>query len=242
MAMPTAMSADTEQLFVGGTWRDGVGAFDDLNPATGEVWRRVADGGADVAREAVEAAQAAQPAWAALPHDQRAKVLIDALRTLDDLQDALVEALVDEGGAWIGKAMFETGYVAGIAQAAAAAAHMVTGELLPSDHGKVSMVAREPVGVVSVISPWNFPLLLSMRAVGFALAVGNAVVLKPSEETPVSGGVLVAKIFEAAGLPPGLLSVVTCSRDHVAEVGEVLVSHPAVGVVSFTGSTAVGRE
>jgi aldehyde dehydrogenase (NAD+) len=119
---------------------------------------------------------------------------------------------------------------------------MVTGELLPSDHGKLSMVVREPVGVVSVISPWNFPLLLSMRAVAFALAVGNAVVLKPSEETPVSGGVLVAKIFEAAGLPPGLLSVVTCSRDHVAEVGEVLVSHPAVGVVSFTGSTAVGRE
>jgi aldehyde dehydrogenase (NAD+) len=138
--------------------------------------------------------------------------------------------------------MFETGFVAGTAQAAAAAAHMVTGELIPSDHGKVSMVVREPVGVVSVITPWNFPLLLSMRAVAFALAVGNAVVLKPSEETPLSGGVLVAKIFEAAGLPPGLLNVVTCSRDRVAEVGEVLVAHPAVAAVSFTGSTVVGRE
>jgi aldehyde dehydrogenase (NAD+) len=240
--MSTAMSAATEQLFVGGTWRDGAGTFDDLSPATGEVWRRVADGGADVAREAVEAGRAAQPAWGALPHDQRARVLIDALRALDDLQDDLVEALVDEGGAWIGKAMFETGYVAGIAQAAAAAAHMVTGELLPSDHGKVSMVAREPVGVVSVVSPWNFPLLLSMRAVAFALAVGNAVVLKPSEETPVAGGLLVARVFEAAGLPPGVLNVVTCSRPRVDEVGEVLVSHPAVGAVSFTGSTAVGRE
>jgi aldehyde dehydrogenase (NAD+) len=119
---------------------------------------------------------------------------------------------------------------------------MVAGELLPSDHGKVSMVVREPVGVVSVITPWNFPLLLSMRAVAFALAVGNAVVLKPSEETPLAGGVLVAKIFEAAGLPPGLLNVVTCSRDRVAEVGEVIVGHPAVGAVSFTGSTVVGRE
>jgi vanillin dehydrogenase len=236
------MTVETERLFVEGIWRDAAGTFDDVNPATGEVWRRVADAGADAASNAVEAARAAQPEWAALPHDQRAKVLIQAMSAIDDLQDTLVEALVDEGGAWIGKAMFETGYATGIAQAAAAAAHMVTGELLPSDHGKLSMVVREPVGVVSVISPWNFPLLLSMRAVAFALAVGNAVVLKPSEETPVSGGVLVAKIFEAAGLPPGLLSVVTCSRDHVAEVGEVLVSHPAVGVVSFTGSTAVGRE
>src|SRR5918995_4743702 len=101
MAMPTAMSADTEQLFVGGTWRDGVGTFDDLNPATGEVWRRVADGGADVAREAVEAARAAQPAWAALPHDQRAKGLIQAMGAIGDMQDTLVEALVDEGGSWI---------------------------------------------------------------------------------------------------------------------------------------------
>jgi aldehyde dehydrogenase (NAD+) len=81
-----------------------------------------------------------------------------------------------------------------------------------------------------------------MRAVAFALAVGNAVVLKPSEETPVAGGVLVGRIFEAAGLPPGLLNVVTCSRARVAEVGDVLVAHPAIGAVSFTGSSAVGRE
>jgi aldehyde dehydrogenase (NAD+) len=236
------MAVETERLFVGGAWRDAAGTFDDFNPATGDVWRTVADGGADAASDAVEAAQAAQPEWAALPHDQRAKVLIQAIGAIGDLQDTLVDALVDEGGAWIGKAMFETGFVAGTAQAAAAAAHMVTGELIPSDHGKVSMVVREPVGVVSVITPWNFPLLLSMRAVAFALAVGNAVVLKPSEETPLSGGVLVAKIFEAAGLPPGLLNVVTCSRDRVAEVGEVLVAHPAVAAVSFTGSTVVGRE
>ncbi|MGH9214722.1 MAG: aldehyde dehydrogenase family protein [Acidimicrobiales bacterium] len=236
------MAVESERLFVGGTWRDAAGTFDDFNPATGEVWRQVADGGADAASDAVEAARAAQPEWAALPHHQRAKVLIQAMSAIGDLQDTLVEALVDEGGAWIGKAMFETGYVAGTAQAAAAAAHMVTGELLPSDLGKVSMVVREPVGVVSVITPWNFPLLLSMRAVAFALAVGNAVVLKPSEETPLSGGVLVAKIFEAAGLPPGVLNVVTCSRDRVAEVGDVLVGHPAVGAVSFTGSTVVGRE
>jgi acyl-CoA reductase-like NAD-dependent aldehyde dehydrogenase len=236
------MAGVTEQLFVGGAWRDGGGTFDDVNPSTGELWRRVPDADAALATEAVEAARAAQPEWAAMTHDQRAKILIAAMHALDDMQDELVEALVDEGGAWIGKAMFEIGYAGGIAQAAAAAAHMVQGEMLPSDHGKVSMVARVPAGVVSVISPWNFPLLLSLRAVAFALAVGNAVVLKPSEETPVAGGVLVGRLFEAAGLPPGVLNVVTCSRDRVAEVGEVLVGHPAVGAVSFTGSTAVGRE
>jgi acyl-CoA reductase-like NAD-dependent aldehyde dehydrogenase len=236
------MAVETERLFVGGAWRDAAGTFDDFNPATGEAWRAVADGGADAAADAVEAARAAQPEWAAQPHDQRAKVLIDAMGAIGELQDTLVEALVDEGGSWIGKAMFETGYTSGIAQAAAAAAHMVTGELIPSASGKVSMVVREPVGVVSVITPWNFPLLLSMRAVAFALAVGNAVVLKPSEETPVAGGVLVGRIFEAAGLPPGLLNVVTCSRARVAEVGDVLVGHPAIGAVSFTGSSAVGRE
>jgi aldehyde dehydrogenase (NAD+) len=236
------MAVETERLFVGGAWRDAAGTFDDFNPATGEAWRAVADGGADAAADAVEAARAAQPEWAAQPHDQRAKVLIDAMGAIGELQDTLVEALVDEGGSWIGKAMFETGYTSGIAQAAAAAAHMVTGELIPSASGKVSMVVREPVGVVSVITPWNFPLLLSMRAVAFALAVGNAVVLKPSEETPVAGGVLVGRIFEAAGLPPGLLNVVTCSRARVAEVGDVLVAHPAIGAVSFTGSSAVGRE
>jgi acyl-CoA reductase-like NAD-dependent aldehyde dehydrogenase len=234
--------AGSEQLFVGGAWRDTGGTFDDVNPATGALWRQVADADAAVATEAVEAARAAQPEWAAMNHEQRAKVLVAAMQAVDDLQGELVDALVDEGGAWIGKAMFEVGYTAGIAQAAAAAAHMVTGELLPSETGKVSMVARVPVGVVSVISPWNFPLLLSMRAVAFALAVGNTVVLKPSEETPVAGGLLIGRLFEAAGLPPGVLNVVTCSREHVAEVGEVLVGHPAVGAVSFTGSTAVGRE
>ena len=147
------MAVETERLFVGGVWRDAAGTFDDVNPATGEVWREVADGDADAATDAVEAALAAQPEWAALPHDQRAKVLIEAMGAIGDLQDTLVEALVDEGGSWIGKAMFETGFVAGTAQAAAVAAHMVTGELLPSDHGKVSMVVREPVGVVSVITP-----------------------------------------------------------------------------------------
>src|SRR5690606_23092231 len=118
----------------------------------------------------------------------------------------------------------------------------VTGEILPSDLGKLSLVVREPLGVVSVISPWNFPVILSSRGIAVALAVGNAVVLKPSEETPVSGGLILAEILEEAGVPKGVFNVVTCSRDNVGEVGDELVTNPAVRGISFTGSTAVGAE
>jgi len=128
------------------------------------------------------------------------------------------------------------------ARAAAAAAYQVNGEILPSDHGKISLVMREPLGVVSVISPWNFPLILSSRGFAPALAVGNTVVLKPSEETPVAGGLLIAEIIEEAGTPKGVFNVVTCSRDHVGEVGDELISNPAVRGISFTGSTAVGSR
>ena len=106
----------------------------------------------------------------------------------------------------------------------------------------VSMAVRRPLGVVSVISPWNFPLLLSLRGLSFALAAGNTIVLKPSEETPVTGGLLIAELFEEAGVPGGVLNVVTCSRDNVAEVGDELVANPNVRAISFTGSTAVGRQ
>ena len=127
-------------------------------------------------------------------------------------------------------------------RAAAAAAYQVTGEILPSDHGKLSLVVREPLGVVSVISPWNFPLILSSRGFATALAVGNAIVLKPSEETPVAGGLLIAEILEEAGIPKGVFNVVTCSRNNVGEVGDELISNPAVRGISFTDSTAVGQQ
>jgi len=127
-------------------------------------------------------------------------------------------------------------------RAAAAITYQPTGEILPSDHAKVNMIVRVPLGVVSVISPWNFPLILSMRGAAFAMALGNTVVLKPSEETPVAGGLFLAELFEEAGLPEGVLNVVTCSRENVEAVGDELVTHPLVRGVSFTGSTAVGRQ
>ncbi|MGD9182160.1 MAG: aldehyde dehydrogenase family protein [Desulfobacterales bacterium] len=236
------MSNKDYKMYINGKWTDNGATFADYNPASGEIWAEIPDATREDAKKAIEAAVAAQAEWTAMPHPQRAGYLLKVADILEKRQMDFVNALIDEGGAWIGKGMFETGYTPGIFRAAAAAVYQMTGDILPSDHGKVSMVVRQPLGVVTVISPWNFPLLLSSRGFAVALAVGNAVVLKPSEETPVSGGLLIAELFEEAELPPGVFNVVTCSRESVAEVGDELISNPHVNGISFTGSTAVGRQ
>jgi aldehyde dehydrogenase (NAD+) len=236
------MDTDGYKMYIDGKWVDGEDTFTDCNPATNEAWAEIPDGTREDAARAIAAAAAAQADWAALPHAQRAGYLLKAADILEKRQQEFADALIDEGGSWIGKGMFESGYVPGLLRAAAAAVYQMTGEILPSDHGKISMVVRQPLGVVSVISPWNFPLLLSTRGLAFALAVGNTVVLKPSEETPVAGGLLIAELFAEAELPPGVFNVVTCSRDNVAEVGDELIVNPQIGGISFTGSTAVGRQ
>ncbi len=236
------MSKNGYQMFINGDWASTGATFADYNPATGEVWAEIPDGKREDVKKAISAAADAQSKWAAMPHPQRAGYLLKAADILEKRQTDFANALVEEGGAWIGKGMFESGYTPGILRAAAAAVYQMTGEILPSDHGKISMVVRQPLGVVTVISPWNFPLLLSSRGIAVALVVGNTVVLKPSEETPVSGGLLIAELFEEAELPPGVFNVVTCSRESVTEVGDELISNPNVKGISFTGSTAVGRQ
>jgi vanillin dehydrogenase len=238
------MGSSKRNLFINGEWvaAKGGAEFPVYNPSTGEVLTHVANASRDDARAAIAAAEAAQPGWAALTHTARSRVLAKAGDILEARAKELQEVIVDEGGSWIGKAMFETGYSAGVYRAAAAAAYQVTGEILPSDLNKLSLIVREPLGVVSVISPWNFPVILSSRGFAVALAVGNAVVLKPSEETPLAGGLLLAEILEEAGVPKGVFNVVTCSRDNVAEVGDELIENRAVRGISFTGSTAVGAK
>ena len=236
------MDIDGYKMYIDAQWIDTDETFADFNPATGDIWAEIPNGSREDAAQAIAAAAAAQSEWSALPHGQRAGYLLKAADILEKRQQDFADALIDEGGSWIGKAMFESGYVPGLLRAAAAAVYQMTGEILPSEHGKISMAVRQPLGVVSVISPWNFPLLLSTRGLSFALAVGNTVVLKPSEETPVSGGLLIAELFAEAQLPPGVFNVVTCSRDNVAEVGDELITNPLVGGISFTGSTVVGRQ
>lgn len=236
------MARVLEGMYIAGGWSGTAKSFDDLNPSDGSVWARVPDAGREDARQAIEAAHAAFPAWSDLPFTERAHYMLKVAEVFEKRKMEIVEALQGESGGWFGKGMFETGYVPEIFHAAAASNYAAIGEVLPSEHGKVSMAVRRAMGVVSVISPWNFPILLTARGLAFAIAAGNTVVLKPSEETPYTGGLLFAEIFEEAGVPKGVLNVVTCSRENVAAVGDEMIENPLIKGISFTGSTAVGRQ
>jgi len=235
------VSQSFDKIYVGGQWRSTTATFADTNPADGSAWATIADGTASDVRSAIEAAHNAFPAWAALPFNQRCHYMLKIADEIERRRDDLVKALQAEGGGWFGKGMFESGYIPEVFHAAAAETFAPIGEVLPSETNKFSTAVRRPVGVVSVISPWNFPALLTSRGFAFPLAAGNTVVLKPSEETPYTGGLFFAEICEAVGLPAGVFNVVSCSRDNVAAVGDQLIEHPLVKGISFTGSTAVGR-
>ena len=226
---------------VAGIWREGRAGKTgtDTDPWTGETLTEIALASAEDLDEAFRGAAAAQRDWAARPPAQRAGVMLDAARVMEERKKEITGWVVRESGGTLAKAELEWQLVRAGMMEAASMPHHVTGSIMPSDiPGKESRVYRQPAGVVAVISPWNFPLQLSNRSVAPALACGNAVVLKPSSDTPVTGGLLLARIFEEAGLPPGLLSVVAGSG---SDIGDAIVSHPVPSVVSFTGSTAVGQ-
>ncbi len=219
-------------------WVDAPVEIETVEPATGEVLG--AAGGGDpetIARAAVSAARA-QPAWAQTPFTDRVAVVRRAAELMERHRAELVRWLIRESGSIGGKADVEvTASIGQLDMAAALISHPL-GLVLPSlTPGRTSTARRVPVGVVGVITPWNFPYVLAMRSIGPALALGNAVVLKPDANTPVTGGVAIARLFEEAGLPEGLLHVLPGG----AEVGQALVADPNVRMVSFTGSTATGR-
>jgi benzaldehyde dehydrogenase (NAD) len=176
--------------------------------------------------------------WAARPDLERAAVLRRAGELWEEHAEEIAHWLTMEAGSIVPKAAAEIHVAAQERHEAAARASAPFGEVLRSAQPRLSVSRRLPVGVVGVISPFNFPLILSIRAVAPALALGNAVILKPDVRTAVSGGVVLARIFEEAGLPAGLLSVL--SGD--AQVGEAVVIEPRIRVIAFTGSTAAGRR
>ncbi|MFC8182132.1 benzaldehyde dehydrogenase [Rhodococcus sp. 14-2470-1b] len=236
----TLAGTDWHGKIYSGGWIDGRGGISPtIEPATGATLGQIGLADAQDVADAVERAQAAQPAWAALPGHERAARIRDIAKLLEQNASEFEEWLIREGGSVPGKAAFEVGLVLGELWEAAALPTQPYGHLLPtSETGRDSFSRRVPVGVVGVISPWNFPQILSIRAVAPALALGNAVVLKPDVQTSVSGGVLFARLFEEAGLPEGLFHVLPGD----AEPGAAVAEHPGIGAVSFTGSTAVGRK
>ncbi|GGJ60310.1 hypothetical protein GCM10010121_083650 [Streptomyces brasiliensis] len=227
------------KIWLDGWTKGGAGTLDVTEPATGSSLGSIGMADAsDVARGAARAAEA-QRAWAELPYTQRAHVLRRAGQLWEEHAADVQWWIVREAGSLTPKAQMETHAAAQECYEAAALPSRPYGELLASEQPRLSMAERVPAGVVGVIAPFNFPLILSIRSVAPALALGNAVILKPDPRTAVSGGVAPARIFEEAGLPEGVLTVLPGGAD----AGNALVEDPRVRVISFTGSTgAAGAD
>jgi benzaldehyde dehydrogenase (NAD) len=229
----------TNRIFVGGKWTEAAGGSRDVTePATGNVLGKVGIADAADVAQAVEGAAAAQPAWAATSHAERAAILRKAAQLWAEHGEEISWWNVREVGTIPPMAGFALHVAEMECYEAASLPGRPYGELIASEQPRLSMTRRVPVGVVGVISPFNVPIILGIRSVAPALALGNAVVLKPDPRTAVTGGVVLARIFEEAGLPPGVLQVVPGGVD----AGEALITHPKVPVISFTGSTGAGRR
>ena len=232
-----------EQTWQGRIYSDGwtqgeAGDAPVIEPATGdEIGRAGLAGPPDVARAAAVAA-AAQPDWAARPHTERSAMLRRAAQIWLDNAAEIEQWGIREGGKIPPAMQFETHVATEEIYEAATLPSRAYGELLPSENPRLSFAERVPAGVVGVIAPFNFPQILAIRSVAPALALGNAVILKPDPRTAVCGGVAIARVFEEAGLPRGLLHVLPGGPD----TGEALVTEPLVRIISFTGSTAAGRR
>ncbi|SMO85897.1 aldehyde dehydrogenase family protein [Fodinibius sediminis] len=232
---------DLGKSYIDGEWKEGNGnrSFDVLNPFTQKsIFPFQSASELDI-DEAYTAAEEAQKEWAETPPSQKRNIFDEATRIMKERKDEIIDWITREMGGTRTKAALEWGLVLENIRVASGYPFTMNGEIYPSMiPGKESRMYREPKGVITVITPWNFAMTLSMRSVAPALATGNAVVLKPAEDTPVTGGTLIAKIFEEAGLPKGLLNVVLGKG---SDIGNYLVEHPVSDLVSFTGSTPVGK-
>ncbi|MFF4555471.1 aldehyde dehydrogenase family protein [Streptomyces sp. NPDC001422] len=233
---------DLAQQYIDGEWRPGTGSWDiiDFNPYDGEKLASITIATVEEVDDAYRAAERAQKEWGATNPYARRAVFEKALALIDEREAEITEVIIAELGGTRLKAAFELHLVREFLRESVQLALRPEGKIIPSPvDGKENRFYRVPVGVVGVISPFNFPFLLSVKSVAPALALGNGVVLKPHQNTPIVGGSLVAKIFEDAGLPGGLLNVVITD---IAEIGDAFIEHPVPKVISFTGSDKVGRH
>jgi acyl-CoA reductase-like NAD-dependent aldehyde dehydrogenase len=231
--------------YIDGHWTGaaGGGEYPNYNPWTGEVLGTVAAGDAEDARRAIEAAGAAFPGWAETPPARRQVIFLRAADALDRRRDQITGLLAAETGCAPHFAAVQIDFSTSLLRQAAGLAYAPAGQVLPSETGGTrAMAIRRPVGVVAAIAPWNASLVLAGRAVVGPMALGNTVVLKPSEESPLTGGGVWAELFAEAGLPPGVLNVVTHAPGDAGVVGAEMIANPQVRRLSFTGSTVTGRR
>ncbi len=215
--------------------------FERRNPVSGEPASTAANAGVEDARAAADAAARAFPAWSALGPNARRKHLQAAAAKLRERSPDFAQRVSAETGSTLGWGHFNVHFAATMLEEAAALTTQVSGEVIPSDYaGTLSLAVRQPAGVVLGIAPWNAPVILGVRAIAVPLACGNTVVLKGSENCPATHR-LIGEVMKEAGLPAGVVNVVTHSGDMAQAVVEALIAHPAVRRVNFTGSTRVGR-
>lgn len=240
----TATAPRDYKQFIGGKW---VGAssgasYADHDPYTGGTFANVPASGREDAKRAVAAAANAFPAWWKTPPGEKQRLFLKAADILERRQMEIVGLLASETGCTFGFGMFQTMFTPNLLRQAASLPYQPTGEILPADlPGAFYMGVRQPVGVVAGLAPWNAPLILSLRAIAAPMALGNTVVLKPSEESPITGGILYAQIFEEAGFPAGVINVVTHAAGQAEPVVDEFMENPKVRRISFTGSTRTGR-
>jgi acyl-CoA reductase-like NAD-dependent aldehyde dehydrogenase len=242
---PVPSAPPSVRHYLDGAWQPSVSGseYATYNPWTGAVLTTVAAGDAEDARRAVAAAHAARGRWADTSPTQRQQIFLRAADILVRRTSEIVGLLAAETGCGRHFADVQIEFSVSMLRQAAGLPFAPIGQLLPSDRAGTQAVAvRRPVGVVGAIATWNASLVLSGRAIVGPLAVGNTVVLKPSEESPLTGGAIWAELFHEAGLPPGVLNVVTHAPGEAGVIAEELIANPQVRRVNFTGSTVVGRR
>ncbi len=229
--------------YIAGTWTAAAGPLLDVtDPATGELITRVPDSGAAEARAALDAAHAAFAAWRKVPAKLRAQII----KRWNDLvlahQDDLGKLISREQGKPLAEGKGEVAYAASYIEWFGEEATRMNGETIPAPvPGRRMFALKEPVGVVAAITPWNFPAAMIARKIAPALAAGCTVVCKPAEDTPLTSLALV-RLAEEAGVPAGVLNIVTASRERTPEVVDVWLDDPRVRKITFTGSTPVGKH
>lgn len=228
--------------YINGVWRDGSGSMiiPNRNPFSGASMAEYSVATRADVDEAYESAHVAGEAWAAMNAYERRTVFENAVRITETMTEEIVELIIAELGGTRLKAMFEIGLVVDIIKESATFPLRMEGKILPSPiPDRENYLFREPLGVITAISPFNFPFFLSMKSVATALGAGNSVVLKPHEDTTITGGTLLAHIFEQAGLPAGTLNVVLTD---IPTIGDYLIEHPVPRATVFTGSNKVGAH
>ena len=215
---------------------------DDVSPWTGKVFAKIAAGTPEDVTAAVDAAAKAFPAWSEMLPYERRKIFLRAADIMEAKTEDAVATMAEEVGGARPWAAFNVGLCVEILREAAAAVTQPQGQVLATQMPGVSSYAkRVPYGVIAAISPWNAPFILGIRAIAVPLAVGNTVVMKPSEDAPISCGLYLADVLKEAGLPDGVLNVVTNDPKDAGEIVSTLIADPRVRLVNFTGSTHVGK-